>query len=325
MAETMDAIVITSFGGPRCFHEKVPKPVPQQGGVLIHVRAFGLNHAEMHMRKGEWDEWNPITGLECVGVVEACPGGEMAVGKKIVGVMGGLGRNRPGGYGEYVTVPVTNAIELESSLSWEGLAALPEVYCTAWTCINTILSVQAGERCLIRGTTSTLGQAALHLAVNAGAIVTATTRRTERFKWLKKLGATEVLREGKELHLRSIEREFDKVLNLVGNSVLLESIELTRSGGRMLQAGWLGGLAPVDAFNPILQMKSGVHFSLFHSKELGTPAYPISSIPLQEIVRKIENGSWDARPAKVFDYSDIHRAHRALDSQDVGGKIVVKR
>jgi NADPH:quinone reductase len=39
------------------------------------------------MRRGEWDEWNPITGLECVGVVEACPGGEVAVGQKVAGVM----------------------------------------------------------------------------------------------------------------------------------------------------------------------------------------------------------------------------------------------
>jgi hypothetical protein len=45
---------------------------------------------------------------------------------------------------------------------------------------------------------------------------------------------------------------FDKTLNLIGNSVLLESISLTRPGGRMLQAGWLGGLAPVVDFNPMI-------------------------------------------------------------------------
>ncbi|KAJ8109321.1 hypothetical protein ONZ43_g6170 [Nemania bipapillata] len=92
----------------------------------------------------------------------------------------------------------------------------------------------------------------------------------------------------------------------------------------MLQAGWLGGLEPLRDFNPMVQMESGVHFSLFHSKVLGTPEFPLSGIPLQEIVRKIEQGKWDARPAKVFEYSDIVNAHRALDSHDVGGKIVVK-
>jgi len=106
MAELMDAIVIPKFGGPEVLeYQRVPKPTPTKGDVLIRVKAFGLNHAEMHMRKGEWDEWNPITGLEAVGVVEACPGGEVDVGSKVIGVMGGIGRNRPGGYGEFVNVP----------------------------------------------------------------------------------------------------------------------------------------------------------------------------------------------------------------------------
>ncbi|KAI1412371.1 alcohol dehydrogenase zinc-binding domain protein [Hypoxylon sp. FL1857] len=326
----MNAIVISSFGGPEVLtYKTVPKPVPVPGEALIHVRAFGVNHAEMHMRKGEWDEWNPITGLECVGTVEACPGGELPVGAKVAGVMGGLGRSRPGGYGEFVTVPVTNVIQIEdTSLPWEQLAALPEVYCTAWSCLFTILDLQRGETLLIRGATSTIGQAALNLAVDAGAIVTATTRREERFEWLRGLGATEAVLEESDLDQRLLgqgRRRFDKTLNLVGNRVLLESIRITRVGGRMLQAGWLGGLAPVKDFNPMVQMESGVHFSLFHSKVLGTPDFPLSAIPLQDIVRKIENGAWDARPAKVFEYDDIHGAHRMLDSHDAGGKIVVKR
>ena len=65
MSESMDAIIIPKFGGPEVLEiQRVPKPAPQQGEVLIKVRAFGCNHAEMHMRKGEWDEWNPISGLE---------------------------------------------------------------------------------------------------------------------------------------------------------------------------------------------------------------------------------------------------------------------
>ena len=92
----------------------------------------------------------------------------------------------------------------------------------------------------------------------------------------------------------------------------------------MLQAGWLGGLAPVVDFNPIVEMETGVHFSLFHSKVLGTPDFPISLYPLQEIVNKIERGEWNAKPAKVFQFDQIHEAHRWLDSHKAGGKMVVK-
>ena len=326
MSATMKAIVIPKFGGPEVLeHQTVPKPTPIPGEALIHVKAFGVNHAEMHMRKGEWDEWNPITGLECVGIVEDCPGGEISIGTKVVGFMGGIGRNRPGSYGEYVTVPLTNVVPLETKLPWEQLAALPEVYCTAWSAVFTILDLQKGETLLIRGATSTIGQAALNLAVNAGATVTATSRRPERAEMLKKMGAEDVKREHPSLASEfATPPHFDKVLNLIGNSVLVESISLTRAGGRMLQAGWLGGLAPVKDFNPMVEMESGVHFSLFHSKVLGTPEFPVSGIPLQDIVRKIENGEWDAKPTNVFGYNEIQDAHRMLDSHNAGGKIVVK-
>lgn len=328
----MEAIVIERFGDPDVLeYRSVSRPLPVQGEALIHVKAFGLNHAEMHMRRGEWDEWNPISGLECVGIVEACPGSEFKVGSTVVGVMGGMGRNRPGGYGEFVNVPVSNVVSLETKLPWEELAALPEVYCTAWTCLFTILDLKRDETLLIRGATSTIGQAALNLAVNSGAQVTATTRREDRFEMLRKMGAADVKHEQPELWTQ-VNRDspgahtvrFNKILNLIGNRVLLESVSLTRPGGRMLQAGWLGGLEPVVEFNPMLQMESGVHFSLFHSKVLGSPDFPLVEIPLQDIVRKIEDGEWNAKPTHIFEYKDIHNAHRMLDSHEAGGKIVVK-
>jgi len=324
--ETMQAIVITAFGGPEVLqHKTVPRPTPTSGEVLVHVKAFGLNHAEMHMRKGEWDEWNPISGLECVGVVEAAPSGKFQKGDKVIGVMGGMGRNRPGGYGEFVNVPTANVVKIKTNLPWEQLAALPEVYSTAYSCLFTILDLHKGEGILIRGATSTIGQAAVHLAVHAGARVTATTRRQERFDMLKRMGVEDAVPEETPLSQRFVpDRKFDKTLNLIGNTALLDSIHITRPGGRMLQAGWLGGLAPVKDFNPMIEMDPGVHFSLFHSKVLGTEDFPLEKIPLQEIADKIESGAWDAKPTYVFQYKDIQKAHALLESHDAGGKIVIK-
>lgn len=281
--------MISEFGGPEVLkRETVPKPTPVHGEVLVRVKAFGLNHAEMHMRKGEWDEWNPITGLECVGVVEACPSGDIPIGTKVAGVMGGMGRNRPGSYGEFVNIPLTNVVPVETTLSWEEFAALPEVYSTAYSCLFTVLDLQPGESLLIRGATSTLGQAALHLAVDAGAKVTATSRRESRFGLLKEMGASDVKIEKTGIQSELGKKiKFDKILNLIGNNVLVETFSLVRTHGRILQAGWLGGLTPVRDFNPMVEMETGVHFSLFHSKVLGTPEFPMSAVPLQEIVHKI--------------------------------------
>ncbi|KAK5053730.1 hypothetical protein LTR84_001691 [Exophiala bonariae] len=336
MSSQMDAIVITSFGEPSVLQsQQVPTPIPTAGHVLIHVRAFGLNHAEMHMRRGEWDEWNAISGLECVGTVSADPTGTFPASTTVVAVMGGMGRSIPGGYGEYVNVPVSNVVAVMTRLSWADLAALPEVYSTAYTCVHTILDIQAGQRVLVRGATSTIGQAAVHLAVSAGARVTGTTRREGRFQMLRDMGVESAMLEEDVLAARftgpstgtgtGTAEKFDKTLNLVGNRVLLDSIRVTRAGGRMLQAGWLGGLAPLKDFNPMIEMDSGVHFSLFHSKNLGGGEFPMSGIPLQKIVEQIEEGAWNAKPTHVFDARDIVEAHTLLESHDAGGKIVIVR
>ncbi|MEO3876643.1 hypothetical protein ABGB18_48500 [Nonomuraea sp. B12E4] len=39
----------------------------------------------------------------------------------------------------------------------------------------------------------------------------------------------------------------------MGNSTILDSLEMLRRGGRACLAGWLGGLDPIAGFNPLLQ------------------------------------------------------------------------
>src|SRR5271167_4959350 len=110
----MRAILRTKFGGPEVLViREMPEPEPKDGHVVIQVKAFGLNHAELHMRKGEWAEWMPISGIECVGIVSACPGGEFTVGAKVATMMGGLGRSINGSYAEYTCAQVSNVVQIE--------------------------------------------------------------------------------------------------------------------------------------------------------------------------------------------------------------------
>jgi hypothetical protein len=72
--ERMRAIVLEKFGGlDSLVYTDIPKPLPKHGEVVIQVRGFGLNHAELHMRRGEWAEAAEVSGIECVGVVDSCP------------------------------------------------------------------------------------------------------------------------------------------------------------------------------------------------------------------------------------------------------------
>jgi NADPH:quinone reductase-like Zn-dependent oxidoreductase len=322
----MKAIVIEQHGGPeQLVIQDLPEPEARPGHVVIEVKAFGINHAETHMRKGEWAEAAKVSGIECVGVVRACPDGQFAAGTKVAALMGGLGRSINGSYAEYTCAPATNVVSIESDLSWEDLAAIPESYATAWTCLHRNLELASGQRLVIRGATSALGQAALNIAVEAGARVTATTRSRERIGKLEALGAERVELEGPELSQRSSgPKRADAVLDLVGNSTILDALAMVRRGGRVCLAGFLGGLAPIASFNPLLQMPSGVHLSFFGSFLFGTAEFPLADVPLQSIVDRVADGRYQAKPARVFRFEDIREAHRVMESNQANGKLVVR-
>jgi len=321
----MRAIVLEKFGGlDSLVYRDIPEPEPGAGNVVIQVKAFGINHAEMHMRRGEWAEAAPVSGIECVGLVKSCPGGEFPVGAKVAALMGGLGRTINGSYAEFTRAPATNVAIIEPDLSWAELAALPETFATAWTCLFRNLEIEEGQTLVIRGATSSFGQAAVKLAVNAGLRVTATSRSRERFPLLESLGVGRVELEGPDLSGR-IEgaKSIDAVLDLVGNSTILDSLRMLRRGGRACLAGWLGGLAPIADFNPLLQMASGVYLTFFGSFVFGIPGFPLSDVPLQEIAQAVASGRLEAKPARVFRFEEIREAHRVMEANEARGKMVV--
>ncbi|PNE11999.1 MAG: alcohol dehydrogenase [Beijerinckiaceae bacterium] len=323
----MRAIVLEKFGGlDSLIYKEIPDPEPKAGHVVIEIKAFGINHAEIHMRRGEWAEAAPVSGIECVGLVKSCPGGEFPVGAKVAALMGGLGRTINGSYAEYTRAPVSNVALIKADLPWAVLAAIPETYATAWTCLFRNLEIEKGQLLVIRGATSSFGQAALKMAVNAGARVIATTRSRERFSMLEKLGSErcEVERHDLSNHIAETKR-IDSVLNLVGNSVVLDSLTMLRRGGRSCLAGWLGGLDPIHDFNPLLQMASGVYLTFFGSFVFGTPGFPLSDVPLQRIAEDVAAGLLDVKPARIFGFEEIHEAHRVMEANEAGGKIVVVR
>jgi NADPH:quinone reductase len=324
----MRAIVIKRFGDPDVLAiEERPDPVPQAGHVLIEVKAFGINQAEIHMREGKWPESTEISGIECAGVVRADPDGRFVAGQKVVAFMGGMGRTISGSYAELTSVPTRNVLPVDTNLDWEQIAAIPESYATAWVALFGNLDLQAGQTIVVRGATSALGQAAVDIAAHAGARVIATTRNPKRASSLEALGAREVELEAPDLPQRVRERHpqgVDAVLELVGNSTVVSSLTMVRRHGRLCMAGFLGGLGPIQSFMPVAQLPSGVHFSFFGSFMFGTPAFPVSEVPLRTIVERVESGAYNAKPARVFRFDEISEAHRLMEAGTANGKIVVR-
>ena len=141
---------------------------------------------------------------------------------------------------------------------------------------------------------------------------------------LEKLGVERVELEGPDLSKRIAEaKKLDAVLDLVGNSTILDSLAMLRRGGRACLAGWLGGLAPIADFNPLLQMASGVYLTFFGSFVFGTPGFPLSDVPLQKIAEDVAAGRLEAKPSRVFRFEEIREAHRVMEANEAGGKMVV--
>ena len=323
----MKAIIITAYGGPEVLAvSELPDPEPGPGEVLIRVHAFGLNHAETYMRSGLWGKVAQVPGIECAGTVVADPGGQLAAGTTVVAILGGMGRTRNGSYAELVTVPASNVVPVSTSLSWTDLVALPEVYATAWAGLHQNLGLRPGQTVLVRGATSSLGQAAVNVAAGYGAKVIATTRQPNRAGLLRDLGAAEVLIDDGQLagQVRELGAAVDCVFDLVGNSVLRDSLRVVRPRGRVCQLGFLGGLAPVAGFDPIADLPSGVQLSFYGSAfVLGTDDFPLAEIPLADMIAKAEAGRYQAKPARVFGFDQIVEAHSVMEQGAAAGKMVV--
>ncbi|MCB0036164.1 MAG: alcohol dehydrogenase catalytic domain-containing protein, partial [Anaerolineales bacterium] len=72
----MKAIVAEKPGLPEVLQLKeIPQPASKPGWVLIEVKAFGLNRAELFTRQGDSPgvEFPRVLGIECVGLVVEAP------------------------------------------------------------------------------------------------------------------------------------------------------------------------------------------------------------------------------------------------------------
>ncbi len=149
----MKAIVVEQSGSPEVLHiRQIHRPEPDNGWVLVRIRAFGLNRSEMFTRQGFSPDvtFPRILGIEAVGEVEQDPSGHYQAGQKVAAVMGGMGRQYNGGYAEYAVLPLERLMPLQTTVSWEILGAIPEMFLTVWSSLTESLDIQAGQTLLVR-------------------------------------------------------------------------------------------------------------------------------------------------------------------------------
>lgn len=236
--------------------------------------------------------------------------------------MGGLGREVDGGYAEYTLVKAAYARSVknfEGDVPWSLLGALPECMQTAWGALNKTLKIEKGDRLLVRGGTTSVGLMAIGIASQAGATVVATTRKSAREKLLKDTGAHYVVVDDgsiaekvKELSSGGV----DKVLELVG-ATLVDSARCLRRGGLICQVGVVGGNISQSSLQAALEAIGGSY------EFYGGEQEDFHALPLEELVQEVVDGKLPMQVGKVFHIDDIVEAHRTMEGNSAGGKIVV--
>ena len=315
----MKAVVVSTPGGPEVLEVvERPKPVLKAGWTLVKIQGFGINHSEIFTRKGQSPsvKFPRVLGIECVGLVEETTREDLKIGQQIISIMGEMGRAFDGGYAEYTLLPNEQIYPIKTELDLESLIALPETYYTAFGSFLN-LKIEEKESVLVRGATSGVGIAfakllkgqfpEIHLA--------GTSRNLAKEEQLKVVGFDQVILE-KDGVLHTKE-QFDKVLDLVGPSTILDTFARTAEGGIICSCGLLGGQWTVPDFDPIEMLSRNLYLTTFASGN-------VFHDKLQALVDFVEQYRVDVQPEKVYQIDQIQEAHAYLEGRHSFGKVILK-
>ncbi len=317
MSEMMRAVVLKeSIDIDAVKISKIEIPNVKPGWVLVRIKAFGMNHSELILRKEEikydYIKKPIIPGIECVGEIVDPSNSHFKVGQKVIAMMGGMGRSFDGSYSEYALLPEHHVFSIESNLTWEKLAAIPETYFTAWGSLFECLQLEKEDKLLIRGASCALGYAALQIAKALGCRVVVTTHREKYFSSLR--DADEIIMDNGTLtgNVNGI----TKALDLIGPKYLLDTLTALEKGGVVCQTGILGGVYALNGFDPIKDVPNGVYLTGFYSN------YPTREI-VDDMFEFINENKLEPIHGPAYRFKDIKEAMRMQESGKAGGKIVV--
>jgi NADPH:quinone reductase-like Zn-dependent oxidoreductase len=341
---TMKVSWFHRFGGPEVLVcEETRKPTPSAGEAVVRVRAVGVNHVDLDVRAGTSRialNFPHILGREFAGEVAALGDGASPVkegdrvwvscrvpcstcefclsGRDNLCERGGyFGMDLPGGYAEFVKVPLSNLQPLPLHVSFTDAAASQIAFGTAWHVLINRGGLRAGHTVLIQAAGSGIGSAAVQVAKLAGATIFATASSAQKLQRAKALGAHHVINYKEENFAQRVleltaGKGVDVIMEHVGGEVFTRSLECLKTDGVIVTVGaHAGEVVPFDII-PFFRRQ----LRLVGSKNA-------SSTELRTVMDFVAEGRLKPVIHATFPLADAAEAHRVVASREIFGKVVL--
>jgi NADPH:quinone reductase-like Zn-dependent oxidoreductase len=307
---TMMAWRVHAFGAPEVMmFERVARPQPGPGDVLVKVEAVGV---------GPWDGWIragksalpqplPLTlGSDLSGEIVALGAGVSAlrVGDQVYGV---TNPQFIGAYAEYAVASAGMISSKPASLTHVEAASVPVVSVTAWQALFDHAQLKAGQTVVIHGAAGNVGSYAVQLARRAG-VQTIATVGTNDISTVRDLGANTAIDYRTQRFEEHI-RDADAVIDLVGGETQARSFQVLRRGGKLISA--------VSNPDQKIAERLGVEASFF--------LVNVTRPYLTEIARLVDSGKLKTKIGAVLALAQAREAHFMLEGArpQPKGKIVL--
>jgi putative PIG3 family NAD(P)H quinone oxidoreductase len=324
----MIAIAISSFGGPEVLRPvEHPKPVPQQGEVVIRVQAAGVSRADLMQRQGKYPPppgASEIPGLDLAGIIDSVGPGvtEYKAGDAVCAIVAG------GAYAEFCAAPAIQVLPMPQGWTAAEAATLPENLFTVYDNLITRAGLQTGESVLIHGGASGIGSMAIMLTRAWGAIPFATAGNQAKCDACLQLGAQAAINYKETDFVAEIKRltdgrGADVIVDLVGGAYLDRNLDALATEGRLTIIATQGGrTGQLDI--PKLMIKRG--------RVLGSTMRARTPEMKGEIARRLLRDVWPRLPEKnpirpvidsTFPLAEARLAHERLEKGGHVGKVVL--
>lgn len=320
----MKAIRVHRPGGPEALAlEDVPEPAPAAGQAVVRIEAAGLNYIDVYFRTGAYKAEMPFTlGLEAAGTVTAVGAGVggVRVGDRVA--YAGV----PGAYAQYAAVPADRLVGLPSGVSTKQGAAAMLQGMTAHYLATSTWPLRPGDACLVHAAAGGVGLLLCQIAKMRGASVIATVSTEAKAELARAAGADDVILYSKldfeaEVKRLTVGKKLQVVYDGIGKTTFAKGLDCLAPRGMMVLYGQASGA--VDSFDPQILSAKG---SLF----LTRPTLAHYVLTREELLARagevlgwVRDGKLRVRVELELPLKDAAAAHRALESRETTGKVLL--